>query len=357
MEFKLLSALYKDLSTDNFCFFYRGEFSDQITAHLFNISDSKLGDNKEQSSIRKKVNFLMVECIQNIERHGVIHPDLDTSLGYFSLRSREPGYFLTSANIISEKIIPDLKSTLDHVNELSEEDLKKLYMQVLGQGELSEKGGAGLGIIEMARKSGNKLEYEFLPLKDGICYFYLQLSIAQNKGENVEPLPMKDSLRFHKALLDHNIQFLYYGYFNNETIKPIAYTLEHNLNVKGDVDRSRILFHVLVELLQNIARYSIGDETNRYGLFAITIHESHFNILAANLVDDNMKVVLTDILENANSNNKSIVSRHGDLAGNDDEMALVETGFLEIAHSTSHGIHYNFEAVGKDWLFELRIMV
>jgi hypothetical protein len=144
---------------------------------------------------------------------------------------------------------------------------------------------------------------------------------------------------------------LYYGYFNNETIKPIAYTLEHNLSVKGDVDRSRILFHVLVELLQNITRYSIGDETNRYGLFAITIHESHFNILAANLVNEDMKILLTTILNSANGSNTTIVDRHKVLVGNDDEMAVVETGFLEIAHSTTHPIHFNFEPFGKDWLF------
>jgi hypothetical protein len=358
MDFRLLSSLYKDLSTDNFCFFYRGEFSDQITSQLFAISEAKLGDGREMTTVRKKVNFLMVECIQNIERHGVENTDVDTSLGYFSLRSRDNAFYLTSANIIHSGVINHLTETLNHVNELSEEELKGLYMQVLGQGELSEKGGAGLGIIEMARKSGNKLDYEFVTLNADLCYFYLQLSIAAIKGELVEPLPVKDALRYHKVLLDHEILFLYYGHFNNETIKPIAYTLEQNLTRTGNVAKSKLMFHVLIELMQNISKYSLEEEDNRHGMFGITLEGEGFNIVSANLVSEKSRDKLCEILDKVNSVSRvELDELYRQELLNDDEESSAGIGFIDIVRNTGKIIDYTFNPVGNNILYQVKVSV
>ena len=40
-------------------------------------------------------------------------------------------------------------------------------------GELSSKGGAGLGLIDIAKKTGNKFEYHFLPIDDNFSFFIL----------------------------------------------------------------------------------------------------------------------------------------------------------------------------------------
>jgi hypothetical protein len=41
------------------------------------------------------------------------------------------------------------------------------------EGVLSSKGGAGLGLIDIARKTGNKLVYHFLPISDTLSFFLL----------------------------------------------------------------------------------------------------------------------------------------------------------------------------------------
>jgi hypothetical protein len=48
---------------------------------------------------------------------------------------------------------------------------------VLSNGTLSSKGTAGLGMIDIARKSGNKLEYQFLPIDDKNSFFCLTIKI------------------------------------------------------------------------------------------------------------------------------------------------------------------------------------
>jgi hypothetical protein len=48
------------------------------------------------------------------------------------------------------------------------------------EGRLSEKGGAGLGFIDIARKTGNKLEFHFLPIDEESSFFLLTSSVSRN---------------------------------------------------------------------------------------------------------------------------------------------------------------------------------
>ena len=60
---------------------------------------------------------------------------------------------------------------------MDKDEFKNYYQDVLSNGTLSEKGTAGLGMIDIARKSGNKLEYQFLPINDTNSFFCLNIKI------------------------------------------------------------------------------------------------------------------------------------------------------------------------------------
>lgn len=68
-----------------------------------------------------------------------------------------------------------LQDKLDLINSLSKEELKDFYKQVLNEGTMSVKGTAGLGMIDIARKSGQKLEYCFNPINDGLTFLAFRL--------------------------------------------------------------------------------------------------------------------------------------------------------------------------------------
>ena len=53
-----------------------------------------------------------------------------------------------------------------------------MYKQQIKSGSLSDRGGAGLGLIDIARKTGKKLEYQFLTLNEEYLYFILKVEIA-----------------------------------------------------------------------------------------------------------------------------------------------------------------------------------
>jgi hypothetical protein len=70
-------------------------------------------------------------------------------------------------DLISAKIIKD---KINQVNKLNKDELKNLYKTTLKEGASSEKG-AGLGIIDIARESSEKLVFDLVP-EDKKSSFY-----------------------------------------------------------------------------------------------------------------------------------------------------------------------------------------
>ena len=89
----------------------------------------------------------------------------------------ESGYYITVGNLIRDEEKEDLKEKLDDVNKLNREELKEKYRDAILKSEVTEGTGAGLGIIDMAIKSENRLEYTFSDVKDDISFFILEIKV------------------------------------------------------------------------------------------------------------------------------------------------------------------------------------
>ena len=75
----------------------------------------------------------------------------------------------------------NLESALNTVNNASQEELKEMYKKQIKEGKISEKGGAGLGLIDIARKTEEPLEYQFLQLDQDTFFFILKVEINAKK--------------------------------------------------------------------------------------------------------------------------------------------------------------------------------
>ena len=85
---------------------------------------------------------------------------------------------IITGNYIDNAKVESFKENIDKINGMTEEELKKHYRESLSNNELSHKGGAGLGMIDIARKSGHKLEYRFDQVNDNISFFSLIVKIT-----------------------------------------------------------------------------------------------------------------------------------------------------------------------------------
>ena len=292
MNWKDFQTFYQIVEKDNLSLLYRGDFADEVTVRLIDISDLHFGDRSEAMSMKKKVGFLMAECFQNVIRHGDIDPadeGLPEHSSYFISRNIKGNNFIASGNLIENQYVENLKIKIDNINKLDKDELKSLYIKVLGTEEISSKGGAGLGLIEMARKSGRQLQSAFYQINDKLTFFYMQVLIPVSKkvDPNPEPVsaPISLAIELNEILKRNNILMAYQGDFQQSSILPLLNMIDKNLNIKKSENAiNKNLFHILVELLQNIMHHGYAAEDKREGIFSIGINDQKYNICAANYI-------------------------------------------------------------------------
>jgi hypothetical protein len=132
-------------------------------------------------NIQKKLYAIFVECIENIYKNtgnGQNYLDPKKKLPYIRLNKENDRFCISSGNIISNKSINNLKNRLEEINHLDHEGLKSAYAEILDKESISPEEGAGLGLITIALRSGNKIKYNFTSLDDQNSYYEMRIDVT-----------------------------------------------------------------------------------------------------------------------------------------------------------------------------------
>lgn len=177
---KYVYDLHTVMLQESLILVYEGEFTQEITKSVLAMAERNMDSIGEESSIKRKVFNVMVECLQNICKHADEFEGAESrNAAIFMIGKHDSEYIITSGNPIANDRIESLSDKLALINSLDKEGLKALYKDIITRGDLSDKGGAGLGFVDMARKSGQKLEYAFHPVNDKISFFSLKTTISR----------------------------------------------------------------------------------------------------------------------------------------------------------------------------------
>jgi len=178
--------LYNRMESDRVLLSFKGDITSDLTSSILSIIEQRMVELNESPRLRKKVYNVLVECLQNLYHHidsalEVSEEDSDKRSAIFMIGLNSQGYSITTGNYIDSSKVVGFSDRLNRINSLSPEDLKQLYKEVLNNEERSDKGGGGLGMIDIARKTGKKLNYDFIPVSDALAFFSLNINI-----DNVE---------------------------------------------------------------------------------------------------------------------------------------------------------------------------
>lgn len=171
---------YKIKSEGDVIISYKGEITSDLITNVLEVVESKLDETPEKSKIRKKVYNVLVESLQNLFHHGqgdVSENNMNIRFGVFIVTRIEFGYNVLTGNFVNNERVQFLTDRLNQINSLSKEELKSLYKMILNNQEFSFKGGGGLGMIDIARKTDSKLNYEFYKIDDKHTFYTLNINI------------------------------------------------------------------------------------------------------------------------------------------------------------------------------------
>jgi hypothetical protein len=160
---------------------YEGKFSTQTTKSVLLLAERNIDSITEDPGIKRKVFNILVECLQNVVKHGeeLENTDLAGTVPVLMIGREDDQYIIASGNAMFTKNVKDLKSRIDEINILDKDGQKQLYKQIMRNNAMSEKGGAGLGLVDMARKSGEKLSYDFSNINHELSFFSLKTVIPR----------------------------------------------------------------------------------------------------------------------------------------------------------------------------------
>lgn len=172
-DLRAIYDLHKSMEDNHVIVAYEGNFSPHITQTVLSLAEKNLDRKVSLNQIKRKAFHIAVECLQNISTHSHSHEKSPNSI--FVIGQDEGAFFISSGNMIKSEKVSDLQRKLDQINSLDANGLKQLHMQAIKESlNRQDTSNAGLGLISIARKSGKKLEYQFLNLDKENSFFTFQ---------------------------------------------------------------------------------------------------------------------------------------------------------------------------------------
>jgi hypothetical protein len=177
--------LHRTMMAQKLILVYEGDFTQETTKSILSMAERNLDSSGEDSGIKRKVFNVMVEALQNIVKHsseqGLQAGSLISKSAIFMISKEESRYCVLTGNPIAKANVAKLTGNLNELNSKDKEGLKEMYKEIIKNTQISEKGGAGLGFVDMARKSGEKLEFTFANMDPDYDFFCLKVKISREK--------------------------------------------------------------------------------------------------------------------------------------------------------------------------------
>ncbi len=162
--------------------YYKGDITDTSISLIIEQMETCLDQKQAPTRVRKKIIYMIIECLQNIYNYFKDRPYQKSinDESCLDIKNDAYSYTINASNYITDESSKKIINKIEYINSLSPEELHELYLKVLSSQQVSLSGGAGLGLIDIARKSGAKLSYVLAPNANGDIYFTLQISILNN---------------------------------------------------------------------------------------------------------------------------------------------------------------------------------
>jgi len=342
-------------------FVYRGVVTNENSIPLLMLLEKEMETAEFGFVGRKRLFMFVLESLQNVSRHSTDPAHSNMSLVVYS--KVNGGYTVTTGNVISTDNIEDLRKRLDEINTLQTGEIRNVYRQMLSNSELSSKGGAGLGLIEMAKKTGHKLDYDFLNLDDRNSYFILSKTVdsegtGTHYGDHEKPFQGKAVAQLERIMADNNIYLLWSGHITPDVGKEVISFTEAKLT-EDDIEstqRKRV-FSIMVEIIENVAKYSPGkDYEEKFGMpvAMIRFENKTYSLTTGNLILNEKVPYLKEKLEIINQYDKVGLKElfRKSLSGQTiNSESTGNMGLIDMARKSGSKLVYEFEEINEQFTY------
>lgn len=186
-KLETLKTIYHDLvgtvifpsSDESLLFSHFGDFDQAKNDNTLKMVESAILESGDKRQAMKRICSLLIEMLQNMSLHGA--RDRDGHMHAFLIVSKgKKSYKLFSGNLVLVEDLNSLDERMKELLKLDENELRKLYIEILCNEEFSHRGGAGLGLITIAKRAQQMLKYNLHRLDENFGYFQIEVELLNS---------------------------------------------------------------------------------------------------------------------------------------------------------------------------------
>lgn len=161
---------------------FSGRFTQTIIEELGDAVKKYLETEAISQTDTYNVFSVFIEQTQNIKNYGSQQSESPkgeriANSGIVAIGKSDDGYFVSSGNLIYKQDVEALSTKIDEIAGQDKAGLKKLYKEQMKKAIPPGSTGAGLGLIDMARRASKPLQYSVVSLDDEISFFTLKVYV------------------------------------------------------------------------------------------------------------------------------------------------------------------------------------
>ncbi|RLD27072.1 MAG: hypothetical protein DRI54_01725 [Bacteroidetes bacterium] len=370
MPLDKVQLFYDTLAKDHLSFLFQGAYNDDMTGGILELTEYNIDNYEGLTKLKKKISFLIVECFQNIVRHGQVEEKYDIPEGVFITRNRGNINYISSINYLKTELVDSLRDTLNKLKNFSKEELKEFYLKTLIEIPMSGKGGAGLGLIELARKSSLPLSFDFKKVDDNLSIFYflvrMENELEGKADDQLEALDLDSFIEFYDMIKRTNTMMVYKGDFAKASILPILKIFEDSMqNLDGNINIKKRVYIIMVELLENISEhaveYSVDNQDLKEGIFILGIKDNMYMISTGNKIENEQVPKIKAYIESLKDLSYAELRRL--YVKNLKKSKLIDSeydglGLIDIVSESGDNINFNFKKLNdKHTFFSIDVQI
>ena len=171
----------KMLEKNNLSIIYSGPLWDGGIEGIAEVLKKRMVFDELTLSASQAVFSVFVEQVNNMLMYSKDRDDAtpDVPKGSFILGKEGKTYFLQSGNAMKKENEAFVRDRIDYLNTLDKKELRQYYKEMIKKENAGpESRGAGLGLIEIARRASSPIKYEFTPLDEKLCFFTMYVEIC-----------------------------------------------------------------------------------------------------------------------------------------------------------------------------------
>lgn len=179
-----LFKYYEEMQREGVILYFNGPVSQGVVEGIAQLMRNKMRAEEAGMGSVQRVFSILVEQMQNIVRYSSErHVSSEECLGEIAHgqvvvgREDDGRFFVACGNKIRAADSGELTEHIKTLRDMSKDDLKAYYKERRKSLSPTSKG-AGLGFVEMARKSARPMDFDIVPLDCDTSFFTMKV-VAQ----------------------------------------------------------------------------------------------------------------------------------------------------------------------------------